>query len=268
MKANVHRKKTAFTLVELLVVISLIAMLMSIVLPALRATREQARKVLCMANLSQWGELFTLYAEDHDGRFFAGYYSYADPSGVLLQSRSADLWPYAMQAYYDTPKLKFCPAARQTYGTGKSTSQSGQAETILSGSYGLNGWVCDTPPEVIQTEGHDTQYSWRTIDVVGGYKIPLFLDALWYTGRPEDSDVPPQSRDYLLNTQWAAQPDNQMQRFCVDWHRNMLNVLFPNGDVSAVSPKELWRLKWHKGFDTSKPLPQWPEWMVNFKDPD
>lgn len=267
METNLHTQK-AFTLVELLVVIGIITMLLSIVLPALMATKEQSKKVVCMANLLQWGELFSMYAQDHGGRFFSGYYSYTDPNGLILHSRRADLWPYAMQAYYDTPQLKFCPGARQTYGSIKNASKLRQEEDLISGSYGLNGWICDTPPEVIQTEGHDTRYSWRTIDMPGGYRIPLFLDALWYTGRPEDYDLPPQSREDLWDSDWESRPDNQMQRFCEDRHRKMLNVLFLNGDVAAVSPKELWRLKWHKGFNASKPLPQWPEWMINFKDPD
>ena len=57
----------------------------------------------------------------------------------------------------------------------------------------------------------------------------------------------------------------------VQWeseHREKLNVLFMDGMVQSISPKELWRLKWHKKYDTSAPLPEWPEWMASFKAPD
>ena len=45
-----HRKK-GFTLVELLVVITIIALLMSVLMPALARVRKQAKAVLCQANL-------------------------------------------------------------------------------------------------------------------------------------------------------------------------------------------------------------------------
>jgi prepilin-type N-terminal cleavage/methylation domain-containing protein/prepilin-type processing-associated H-X9-DG protein len=271
MKTNQQHKKNGFTLIELLVVIAIIAMLLSILLPALSAIKQQAQRVVCMANLSQWSMLFSMYAEDHDGYFFAGYYRYTDPNGVALQNSDSDTWPYAMQTYYEDPKLKFCPSARQDYGKKEYSGRSSwsiDADDIISGSYGLNGWVCDPPAKVVQTEGHNTRNNWRTIDVPGGNKIPLFLDAFWYTGQPEDNDLPGDNIDYPSGRDWANQPDNQMRRFCMDRHRGTLNVLFLDGSISAISPKALWRLKWNKAFDVAKPLPEWPQWMNGFKNPD
>ncbi|MEN8128103.1 MAG: type II secretion system protein [Planctomycetota bacterium] len=255
--------ENGFTLIELLVVIAIIAMLLSILLPALATIKRQAQQVVCMANLSQWGLILTLYTEDHDGRFFPGYYDYTDPNGVTHASSDSDLWPYALEPYYQLPKLKVCPSSRSEWG--------GEIEDIFSGSYGLNGWLGDTPKEVLQTEEHDTANSWRTMDHAGGSKIPLMADALWYTGRPESTDLP-QAEEYnyryddLGNI--SEDPSNHMQRFTVNRHREKLNVLFMDGMVKSISPKELWRLKWHKNYDTSTPLPEWPQWMDSFKDPD
>lgn len=57
----------AFTLVEMLLVVSLIVMLIALLLPALNAAREQTRRTVCMANLSQCGAATTAYAFEHGG---------------------------------------------------------------------------------------------------------------------------------------------------------------------------------------------------------
>jgi len=61
------RRSQAFTLVELLVVIAVIATLLSILLPCLRMAREQARRVACQNNLHQGIAAGFMYAGDFDG---------------------------------------------------------------------------------------------------------------------------------------------------------------------------------------------------------
>lgn len=62
------RSRRAFTLVELLVVISIIALLIALLLPALQAARDIARQIQCQSNLRQAHLVHMVYAEDHDGR--------------------------------------------------------------------------------------------------------------------------------------------------------------------------------------------------------
>jgi prepilin-type N-terminal cleavage/methylation domain-containing protein len=68
-----RRSRHAFTLVELLVVIGIIALLIAILLPALTKAREASQKTVCISNLRQLGTAMQLYATEYKDYIPIGY---------------------------------------------------------------------------------------------------------------------------------------------------------------------------------------------------
>jgi hypothetical protein len=106
-KSARHDKRclTAFTLIELLGVISIIALLMAILLPTLQRVRKQARAVACQGNKRQWGLILLAYETANDGRFFT-----PEKNGTSRgPCRYALMKPYAGE----NTDVWLCPMARE-----------------------------------------------------------------------------------------------------------------------------------------------------------
>jgi hypothetical protein len=64
-----RRARAAFTLIDLLVIIAIIAILVSLLLPALSGAKEQAKLIKCVSNQRQIGVAFQLYRDDYSSKF-------------------------------------------------------------------------------------------------------------------------------------------------------------------------------------------------------
>src|SRR5580704_16279096 len=87
MKSNTYRKSAAFTLVELLVVVGIIALLIAILLPALNKARETSNRVKCGSNLRQIGQAIIMYSNENGGAY---------PRTKFSQGGGGNGWPNAL----------------------------------------------------------------------------------------------------------------------------------------------------------------------------
>ena len=104
---GLSRHAGAFTLVELLVVIGIIAVLIGLLLPALGKAREQSRRTACLANLRSIGQALYTYANAHRDRLPNG-----NPRGVWVDFNGSNEVMLALASDLKAPAVFHCPSDR------------------------------------------------------------------------------------------------------------------------------------------------------------
>ncbi len=284
-------KKRGFTLIELLVVIAIIALLMAILIPALARAREQARMIRCLSNIRQWNIICATYTGENDGKFWSGL------------GDNGWWWPWQLGddlKDWKKNKIWFCPTAPGTksrydkhgveqrslsifhswgiFGYNNSQNETDSVTGVtyysgkngINGSYGLNSYVLTVSSNATFSQSTvPTSSGWRTPNVAGAYRVPLFVDALRFDLWPEPGDNP-----FAEFDDWEKDEANHMARCCINRHRGFVNSSFLDFSARKVGVKELWTLKWHRTFNTKGPMTlaggvtpsKWPEWIKKFKD--
>jgi len=208
-------KKQAFTLVELLVVISIIAVLLAVLVPALSKARESAQKTVCSSRLHSWGISFALYGNDWNSKVCP----------ALMPSGNTYLcWVEALKKYYVDDAIRYCPSANKVLPgsekayTGDIAGSTFGAWEILKvqGSYGMNGWAQNPEPGTY-TYGMDPKQHWGKITEKGADKIPLLGDCMWREAYALNTDTPIRdSKAGILDRGW--QGFGQINRYVLDRH--------------------------------------------------
>lgn len=125
-----RRERRAFSLVELLVVISILAVLTGLLLPALSKGREAGRAAACLSNLRQVGVSLQLYTDEHGNRLpvmrdkvLKGTNDSSSPAVELPQTNSLPSPDMVLSNYLGNLAVLKCPSDKDWfYKTGSSYS--------------------------------------------------------------------------------------------------------------------------------------------------
>ena len=109
-----RRSKRGFTLVELLVVIGIIALLISMLLPALNKAREAAKRAACLSNLRTIGQVMYIYAHDNKDQIPLGTIKerYQEAYWIRLTGRWPTWGPLYRANLMKSPAAFYCPSAQ------------------------------------------------------------------------------------------------------------------------------------------------------------
>ncbi|MGB0715786.1 MAG: type II secretion system protein [Phycisphaerae bacterium] len=232
-------KQPAFTIIEVLVVIAIMAALMAILLPSLSSARAQARQVVCGSNLRQLGTALQMYALDSNGHAMPLAYTSpsiigtADPiywwgsSGISGVDHTTGFVALYLSSDLRAGGVYECPD--QPWGSYKPQGATQQSATS---TYGYNGYyLC--PPHAPGWNFQIGHRPWQRLERVRNpARVFAFGDTMlgWQSGLQNNALLDPprlfQSPLWKLNTS----PTTSFR------HRGRTQMVHCDGSVQSHLP--------------------------------
>lgn len=246
-----YRSTKAFTLVELLVVIAIIGILVALLLPAVQAAREAARRTQCTNQLRQIAIAFHNHHDTH--KFFPsggwGWWWVGFPEQGFGKDQSGG-WVYSVLPYIEENAL--FDMGRGTTGDARKAAASERVQSPFT------GMVCPSRriTNIYDMKSGQGAYRYSNLPIEMASKSDYACnggDEEWTTetsGGPEESDVDSVSLDVDPGYSWESDTStylNKMNGICFE--RSELNMKrITDGTSKTYMVGEKWM--WHEDYDT------------------